>query len=158
MDAVEPIPLVSQPSRSARPAPSATNDNTFVMVTDLARELGITARALRFYEDKGLIAPRRIGATRVYTARERARMILVLRGKRLGFSLREIKDYLDLYDVDPKGVTQTRALLERIGARRRELEDQRDALIEALDGLDDLERDARAFLAKADARRDKPRA
>ena len=154
----EPILLGTEPTRAARPVSPATNDNTFVMVTDLARELGITARALRFYEDKGLIAPRRIGATRVYTARERARMILVLRGKRLGFSLREIKDYLDLYDVDPKGVTQTRALLERIGARRRELEDQRDALTEALDGLDDLERDARAFLAKADARRDKTRA
>lgn len=82
----------TQPSRRT----DAARDRTFVMVTDLARELGITARALRFYEDKGLITPHRVGATRIYTARERARMILVLRGKRLGFSLREIKDYLDL--------------------------------------------------------------
>ena len=130
-------------------------DDTFVMVTDLARELGTTARALRFYEDKGLITPRRVGATRIYTARERARMILVLRGKRLGFSLREIKEYLDLYDADPRQITQTRALLERIADRRRELEDKRDAIAEALTGLNDLERDARAILAKAAARRDK---
>ena len=75
---------------------------SLVTVTDLAHELGISARTLRFYEDKGLIAPRRIGAARVYSHRERARMILILRGKELGFSLREIQDYLDLYDADPK--------------------------------------------------------
>ena len=110
--------LGSVPSHAARAA-----DRTFVTVTDLARELGITARALRFYEDKGLIAPHRVSATRIYAARERARMILILRGKRLGFSLREIKDYLDLYDADPRQETQTLALLERIGERRVELED-----------------------------------
>ncbi len=158
MDVPQPMTIATtmfdtEPSRPARVRKSA--DETLVMVTDLARQLGITARALRFYEDKGLITPRRVGATRVYTARERARLILILRGKRLGFSLREIKDYLDLYDADPRQITQTRALLERIGDRRRELEDKRDAIVDALDGLDDLERDARALLAKADARRDK---
>ena len=132
------------PSRQAR---GVERDRTFVTVTDLARELGITARALRFYEDKGLITPHRVGATRIYAARERARMILVLRGKRLGFSLREIKDYLDLYDADPRQETQTRALLERIAQRRAELEDKANAIAEALAGLDDLERDARAILA-----------
>lgn len=132
------------PSRQAR---ATERDRTFVTVTDLARELGITARALRFYEDKGLITPHRVGATRIYAARERARMILVLRGKRLGFSLREIKDYLDLYDADPRQETQTRALLERIAQRRAELEDKANAIAEALAGLDDLERDARAILA-----------
>lgn len=137
----------TQPSRRT----DAARDRTFVMVTDLARELGITARALRFYEDKGLITPHRVGATRIYTARERARMILVLRGKRLGFSLREIKDYLDLYDADPRQVTQTRALLERIAERRAELVDKQTAIAEALAGLDDLERDASAILAKAQA-------
>jgi DNA-binding transcriptional MerR regulator len=137
----------TQPSRRTDEA----RDRTFVMVTDLARELGITARALRFYEDKGLITPHRVGATRIYTARERARMVLVLRGKRLGFSLREIKDYLDLYDADPRQVTQTRALLERIAERRAELVDKQTAIAEALAGLDDLERDASAILAKAQA-------
>ncbi len=146
--------MLSESQASPR-AKGAAGDRTFVTVTDLARELGITARALRFYEDKGLITPHRVGATRIYTARERARMILVLRGKRLGFSLREIKDYLDLYDVDPKQVTQTRALLGRIAERRAELIDKRNAIVEALEGLDDLERDASALLAKADARNGK---
>lgn len=120
-----------------------------VTVTDLAHELGISARTLRFYEDKGLIAPQRIGAARVYSHRERARMILILRGKNLGFSLREIKDYLDLYDADPQHVTQTRSLLKRIAARRDQLEQKRQAIEQALAGLDDLERDARAMLADA---------
>lgn len=133
--------------------PAGVASDCLVTVTDLAREVGVTARALRFYEDKGLIVPLRVGTTRVYTNRERARMILILRGKRLGFSLREIKDYLDLYDVDPRQVTQTKALLARIAERRRELEDRRDALEQALCGLDDLERDATAFLTKADLRR-----
>lgn len=119
-------------------------------VSDLAAELGITARTLRFYEDQGLIAPRRVGSTRVYSNRERARMILILRGKKLGFSIREIKDYLDLYDADPQHETQTRALLAKIGQRRRQLEDQRDAIEQALQGLDALERDAGALLSRGD--------
>ena len=123
-----------------------------VTVTDLAHELGISARTLRFYEDKGLIAPRRIGAARVYSHRERARMILILRGKELGFSLREIRDYLDLYDADPKHETQTRALLQQIGNRRLQLEQKRSAIEQALQGLDDLERDAQAILTRINAR------
>ena len=122
-------------------------------VTDLAAELGITARTLRFYEDKGLIQPRRLGATRVYSNRERARMILILRGKRLGFSIREIKDYLDLYDADPRHETQTRALLAKIAQRRVQLEEQRVAITEALDGLAAMERDAEAQLARQGLRR-----
>ena len=122
-------------------------------VTDLAAELGITARTLRFYEDQGLIQPRRLGATRVYSNRERARLILILRGKRLGFSIREIKDYLDLYDADPRHETQTRALLAKIAQRRTTLEEQRVAITEALDGLAAMERDAEAQLARQGLRR-----
>ena len=69
-------------------------------VAELAKELDITTRTLRFYEDRGLIAPQRVGTARIYSRRDRARMIMILRGKRLGFTLREIKDYLDLYDLD----------------------------------------------------------
>ena len=123
-----------------------------VTVTDLAQQLGISARTLRFYEDKGLIAPRRVGAARAYSYRERARMILILRGKELGFSLREIKDYLDLYDADPKHETQTLVLLRKIADRRRQLEQKRDAIEQALQGLDDLERDAQAILTRIHAR------
>jgi DNA-binding transcriptional MerR regulator len=80
-------------------------------VTELAKELGMTPRAVRFYEDKGLIVPRRAGTTRVYSGRDRARMILILRGKRLGFSLSTIKEYLDLYDTDITQHAQLRLLL-----------------------------------------------
>lgn len=138
---------------AGRPAASkpahVVADDMLVTVGDLARDLGVTIRTLRFYEDKGLIAPRRLGSTRAYSHRDRARMIIILRGKRLGFSLREIRAFLDLYDADPQGVTQMRALLERIGERRRQLEDKRDAIEEALRGLVDLESDAVAILAKA---------
>src|SRR5436305_11215191 len=97
-------------------------------VTELARDLGITARTIRFYEDKGLIAPQRAGSTRVYTARDRARMILILRGKRLGFSLREIKEYLDLYGIDVNHTEQLRLLMKSVRVRIARLVEQRKAL------------------------------
>jgi DNA-binding transcriptional MerR regulator len=74
----------------------------FWSIGDLAREFEISARTLRFYEDKGILAPIREGQKRKFTNRDRARLILALRGKRLGFSLEEIKDMLDLYDLDGK--------------------------------------------------------
>jgi DNA-binding transcriptional MerR regulator len=111
----------------------------FYSVTQLALNLGVTARTIRFYEDKGLIAPRRAGNNRVYTQRDRARMILILRGKKLGFSLREIKEYLDLYDADPTHAKQLRLLLKAVQDRIAQLEDQRVALDEALGELRDVE-------------------
>ena len=132
-----------------RPSALPEEAERLLSVTDLARDLGITARTLRFYEDRGLIAPRRVAAARVYSNRERARMILILRGKTLGFSLREIKDYLDLYDADPAHETQTRALLVKIAERRRSLEAQRAAIEQALAGLNQLERDASAGLNRS---------
>ena len=89
----------------------------FYTVTELGRELGLTPRAIRFYEDRGLIAPGRAGATRVYSQRDRARMILIRRGKRLGFSLAEIRDYLDLYDADLTQRAQLRHLRDAVTAR-----------------------------------------
>lgn len=111
----------------------------FYSVTQLATDLGVTARAVRFYEDKGLIAPRRAGNNRVYTVRDRARMILILRGKKLGFSLREIREYLDLYDVDSTGAKQLRALLGAVNGRILRLEDQRVALDETLADLREVQ-------------------
>ncbi len=104
----------------------------FYNVTELARDLGITARAIRFYEDKGLIAPQRIGTTRVFTHRDRARMILVLRGKRLGFSLSEIAEYLDLYETDVTQRAQLELLHGKVRDRIDRLEQQAEALTEAL--------------------------
>lgn len=91
-------------------------------IADLAREFGISTRAIRFYESKGLIAPERLGATRVFRRRDRARLILILRGKRLGFSLRDISDYLTLYDAD-RG-QQVNLLAEKVDERLQLLEQQ----------------------------------
>jgi DNA-binding transcriptional MerR regulator len=118
----------------------------FYSVTQLGLDLGVSARTIRFYEDKGLIAPRRAGNNRVYTLRDRARMILILRGKKLGFSLREIKEYLDLYDADPTHARQLKLLLKAVRTRIDQLEDQRVALNEALGELREVESQARHAL------------
>jgi DNA-binding transcriptional MerR regulator len=120
----------------------------FHTVTQLARELGITARTIRFYEDKGLISPQRAGTTRVYTLRDRARMILILRGKRLGFSLREIKEYLDLYDQDHTQEGQIRLLLTGVQKRLDMLHEQRRALETSITELEDIQHQAQQALLR----------
>lgn len=109
-------------------------------VTELAKDLGITPRTIRFYEDQGLILPQRAGNTRVYTHRDRARMILILRGKRLGFTLKDIKEFLDLYVVDTTQVEQLRALVNKVRGRIAQLEDQLQAVETSLSELRDIER------------------
>lgn len=116
-------------------------------VTQLANDLSVTARTVRFYEDKGLLNPQRVGNTRVYTHRDRARLILILRGKRLGFTLREIKEYLDLYDADPTRQEQLRALLKRVQNRIDGLLEQEKALVETLAELRAIEQQAQTALA-----------
>lgn len=108
-------------------------------IGDLATEFGVSPRAIRFYEDQELLRPRRIGGNRVYDHRDRARLILVLRGKRLGFSLADIKEILDLYDVDPEHVEQARVALDKGRRRIAELERQRAEITEALSELRELE-------------------
>jgi DNA-binding transcriptional MerR regulator len=115
-------------------------------VTELAEQLGVTPRALRFYEDKGLVLPQRAGTTRVYTHRDRGRMALILRGKRLGFSLREIADWLDLYDADPNQAEQMRLLVDKVRDRIEALERQRDDLEATLMELREIENAARRHL------------
>jgi DNA-binding transcriptional MerR regulator len=118
-------------------------------IQEVAKELGLTMRALRFYEDKGLIAPQRVGTTRIYGKREVARVRLVQRGRRLGFSVREIKEFLDLYDVDPEHAEQMRRFVKRVRERLAELEQRRAALEETISELRQLEREALANLEKA---------
>ncbi len=118
----------------------------FYSVSELGKDLGVSARTIRLYEDKGLIAPCRAGNNRVYTPRDRSRMILILRGKRLGFTLREIKEYLDLYDVDPTHAKQLRLLLKSVHSRIARLEDQRVALEQTLTELREVESQAKAAL------------
>ncbi len=115
---------------------AASND--LLSVTELADELGITPRAIRFYETKGLIMPKRAGTTRVYTHRDKARMQLILRGKRLGFTLADIKEYLDIYDIDPSQTQQIKLLLDKVERRIDELEQQREDLETTLTELEEM--------------------
>ncbi len=119
-------------------------------VTELADELGITPRAIRFYETKGLIKPQRAGTTRVYTHRDRARMHLILRGKRLGFTLADIREYLDMYDVDPSQTKQVQLLLEKVERRIDELEQQREDLETTLVELDEMRQECVAKIKAGD--------
>ena len=105
---------------------------------ELASALGVTARALRFYETKGLLKPRRIGARRVYDRRDHARLQIILRGKRLGFSLAEIAEYLELYHLDPTQVEQLKRLECVLDQRLESLEQQRVALETTLDELGEI--------------------
>lgn len=105
-------------------------------ITELCREFGVTLRALRFYEDKGLLAPRRINGTRVYTRRDRARLALILRAKAIGSPLSEIKRYLDLYGDHGEGrLQQLQYVIERTGEEMVALQKKRaqiDATLEEL--------------------------
>lgn len=95
-------------------------------ITELCREFGITLRTIRFYEDKGLLSPRRVGGTRVYTRRDRARLALILRSKAIGASLAEIKHYLDLYGAHGEGrAQQLRFVMDRTDQAISELETRR---------------------------------
>jgi len=118
-------------------------------IADLAEEFGISTRTIRFYEAKGLLAPRRVGSTRVFRRRDRARLTLILRGKRLGFTLREISEYLRLYDVDPTRTAQTAHLDRQVGERIAMLERQMADLQITLGELRDIKRQTEAALAGA---------
>lgn len=113
-------------------------------ITELCREFGISLRAIRFYEDKGLLKPRRINGTRVYTRRDRARLTLILRAKAIGSSLAEIKHYLDLYGSHGEGrVQQMRYVLSRTDEAIAELEQKRghiDATLAELKVINDAVR------------------
>ncbi len=104
-------------------------------ISDLSEEFGITPRALRFYEDEGLIAPERRGTARIYSKRDRARLAWILRGKRVGFSLSDIREMIDLYDVDDGRREQRRVTLARCRERIVALEHQRRDIDAAIDEL-----------------------
>ena len=115
-------------------------------ITELAREAGVTARAIRFYESKGLLTPGRAGTTRIYTHRERGRLQLILRGKRLGFSLTDIGEYLDLYDADPTQHDQIVLLLDKVNNRIGELESQKADIDDTLKELSSVRAQALAAM------------
>ncbi|HJS79617.1 MAG TPA: MerR family DNA-binding transcriptional regulator [Vitreimonas sp.] len=123
----------------------APTDRTYT-ISQLAREFEVTPRALRFYEDKGLLTPRRDGMNRVYSHRDRARLQLILRGKRVGLSLIEIKEILDLYKVDQRAQAQT--ALKKYKQRVVALEAQREDIDAAIETLTDSIAKLEEFLAK----------
>jgi DNA-binding transcriptional MerR regulator len=112
------MPVAASPAVSSEPR----DPQRIYSIAELAREFVITARTIRFYEDEGLIKPKRQGLTRLYSAGDRTRLGWILRGKRLGFSLAEIKELLDLYQVDRTGVQQLRELLRRSRLHIEDLE------------------------------------
>lgn len=107
-------------------------------IADLAKEFGISTRTIRFYEAKGLLQPDRVGGTRVFRRRDRARLILILRGKRLGFSLRDISEYLSLYNADETKVAQVRLLIEKVDDRLAQLRAQLDDLQTTISELSEI--------------------
>lgn len=134
----------------AQTSPAASGERAPLRsIQDVADELGVTTRAIRFYEDKGLLEPQRVGTMRVYSKREVARLQLILRGKGLGFTLRQIKEFLDLYTVDALHIEQTKTLLTRVSERIDALEEQRRALDQTLDELQDIVRQCRKRIAEA---------
>ncbi len=118
-------------------------------ITELAAEFDITPRAIRFYEDMGLLEPSRDGRNRVYTHRDRTRLKLTLRGKRLGLSLQEIKQLVDMYDAESDAAPQLTAFLEVLRQHRRQLEQQLDDIEVTLAEISQHEERCEALLAEA---------
>lgn len=117
-------------------------------ISELAKEFDVTPRAIRFYEDQGLISPSRKGRRRVYRERDRVRLKLVLRGKRLGFALSEVKEMFDLYDTSPGETGQLRFLLGKIKDRREMLEQQQQDIEAVLHEMESVEKRALNVLSE----------
>ena len=125
--------------------PSRADPATY-SISELAREFALTTRAIRFYEDEGLLSPHRSGRSRVYAERERVRIKLILRGKRLGLSLSEIRELLDLYDASETERPQLLKFLEVLSSRRAMLKQQQEDIAVVLIEIEGLERACRKRL------------
>jgi len=137
------------------PAPTvaeASSAGATYTIGELAREFDLTTRAIRFYEDCGLINPQRAGRNRVYTARDRTRLKLTLRGKRLGLTLAEVKEIVDMYESPRDTQPQLRRFLVVLGAHRDQLERQMADLAATLDEVRSHEKEARRLLADGERR------
>ena len=114
---------------------------TFYTVPQLSKELNVTERTIRFYDSKGLLNPSRVGNTRIFNYKDRARLLIILRAKKLGFSLKDIKIYLDLYDVDPSHKTQSENAIKTITKSLIHLKDQRKEINFIIKELKSLKKD-----------------
>jgi len=115
-------------------------------ISELAREFGVTTRTIRFYEDQGLLSPKRQGTNRIFSPRDRVRLKLALRGKRLGFSLAEIRELFELYDVSRGEHHQLEEFLTRLERRRADLEQQREDIEVMLREIDFFANQCRRLL------------
>ena len=119
----------------------------FYTISDLAKEFDVTTRTIRFYEDQNLISPLREGTRRLFRARDRTRLKLILRGKRLGFTLAEISEIVVMYDAAPGEVGQLRLLISKIEGRRAQLQQQMQDIEATLSDLSEVENRCRDRLS-----------
>jgi DNA-binding transcriptional MerR regulator len=133
-------------SPARRTAPPLPDREPTYTISELAREFALTTRAIRFYEDEGMIAPARQGRARIYGERERVRLKLVLRGKRLGLSLAEIAELLDLYEIARNERAQLAKFLDLLADRRGRLLQQKEDIDAVLAEIDGVERECRRRL------------
>jgi DNA-binding transcriptional MerR regulator len=145
------------PNRTTRPAdPTGPETSTAPeaptgtartwTIGELAAEFDVTHRTIRFYEDQGLVTPQRRGTARVFHPRDRVRLALVLRGRRLGFDLAQIRRIVDMYDQEPGEDGQLRYLLAQIASRRADLEQRRQDIETTMAELEEVERRCRSAL------------
>ena len=130
-------------------AQTTERDDKTYSISELAKEFDITTRSIRFYEDQGLLTPLRQGQTRIYSRRDRVRLKLILRGKRLGFSLSETGQLFELYDADKSSVTQLSTMLKLIEHKKAELHQQMDDIKVVLMELVTVEKRCRETLDQA---------
>ena len=127
---------------------AASNTREFYTITELTREFGISTRTIRFYEDAGLINPVRRGRTRLFRNSDRRLLSFILRGKRLGFSIAEIREIMQMYKSPPGEEGQLKLLMNRVTEKRAELEQKRRDIEETLAELDQVEEASLARLAE----------
>jgi DNA-binding transcriptional MerR regulator len=125
-------------------------------ISDLAKEFDLTTRTIRFYEDEGLLTPERRGQARIYSAGDRVRLMLILRGKRLGFSLAECKEIFDLYDPSGDNKVQLNLMLDKLARRREALEQQLRDIQQMQQELDVAEKRIRDALTGAPSPKTRP--
>ena len=138
--------------------PTGGTSGTTYTISELAREFDLTTRAIRFYEDCGLLSPQRAGRNRIYTARDRTRLKLTLRGKRLGLTLSEVKELVDMYESPRDTQPQLKKFLAVLAIHRQQLEQQMADLHVTLDEVRQHEKEAKRLLnaSPTDPRRPTP--